>query len=237
MDEMRLLFFVILLLFASTLLCKAQTIDRKLMKENTESLFADKMYGNRGKAKWFAQKYPLKDSVLSVRSELLCVGQSYTTLYDKVLAWVKNTKRVNNFSIIKEYRKDGYLEINCALKNICHRSVGNVKYEVSMLPVIRYYFINGKIVINYRIKEYYVKRIFDDSSPSLTEAQNKNRRKVRIMTWQIADCFPYKTKSQHPKITSTRALVTSFNVMLEITQLTGEATGVRKKRPKPDTFF
>lgn len=115
LDELKILFFIIILILASTMLCKAQMIDRKLMKNNSEQLFENKAYDNRGKARWFAKEYQLRDSVLSVRDELVYVGQSYTTLYHKVLSWLKRAKKNNNFSIIKEYCKDGYLEINCAL--------------------------------------------------------------------------------------------------------------------------
>ena len=44
LDELKILFFVIILILASTMLCKAQTIDRKLMKNNSEQLFEDKAY-------------------------------------------------------------------------------------------------------------------------------------------------------------------------------------------------
>ena len=170
-------------------------------------------------------------------------GQTKSELYKKILNWIisMSTEAESALQIADEEK--GQIITRCYLPNIAKRTMGDNSYRVSIRPLLTFDFKDGKVRFTYTLQCYDVLKKNDDSgyvmmfgSFGITGSGVTKDNQI----WQLVDCYPFinsknqrttdsedddvytvtrnSSRSKHPKVTSSRAFVTSiscYNILVD----------------------
>lgn len=141
-------------------------------------------------------------------------GQSRKQLYDKVLNWIISISPNAKSTMQALDEDEGKIITRCYLPNIAKRTMGDNSYRVSIRPLLRFDFKEGRIRIIYTLQNYEVLKIHDDGGyimmfGSFGVTGDGVTKDTQI--WALKDCYPFAEKRwKHPKVTSSRAFYFSL---------------------------
>lgn len=218
-----------------------QHIDRKLMKKYNNI----RVNGQEHSTKWIARYYAennklMNDSILFIQNRLLCMAKTFDINHRKLSNWVHSTAKTNGFCIIEDRMDMRHIVFVCNFQNLCHRSICNKTWDVSVKPTVELKIMNKYVDVILYLSKYYVHYTYDKRIEAYRNGIliHSGPYWTHDYMWNICDCYPYDRKSHYPKLTCSRALVSAFSLAQELTQLVGEVIGVRKQRETvPEWFF
>ena len=207
--DMKKVIFIFMLCLSS-LIVHSQVISRSELEG----------YVQRGDKSWSATAKDIsKKYQLNSNGELeLCIikeypGKDKSQLYHQVLNWIISMSSNAQSAVQSCDENKGIILTRCYLPNIARRTMGDNSYRVSIRPLLRFDFKDGKIRFTYTLQNYEVLKTNDDSGyvilfGSFGVTGDGITQDSQI--WNLKDCYPYNEMNWiHPKVTSSRALVNS----------------------------
>lgn len=201
--------FALLLLFVSV--SEAQVITKKEIEE----------YTNIGSNSWHSRAaelekiHPLNDNGALVMS---CVkeypNQTKETLYNKIFEWILSFSHDKTALLVSD-RDAGQIQVRCFMPDIAKRTMGDNSYRVSIRPLLKFEFKEGKVRFTFTLQDYTILKRTDDSGYvfmfgndfGITGGGSKTDGQI----WLLQDCYPFTRNWKHPKVTSSRAFVNSIS--------------------------
>ena len=210
-DDMKRIFMIIIL----GLICDvihAQIITKQELEKYTN--IGDMSWSE--KATELSHIYKLNElGELSISNVIEYEGQSKSQLYHKIMNWIISMSSDAKSAIQASDEVEGVIIARCYLPNIAKRTMGDNSYSVSIRPLLIFNFKEGRIRITYTLQNYEVLKTNDDSGYVImfggTFGLTGNGITKDTQIWALADCFPFADERQHPKVTSSRALIYSLS--------------------------
>lgn len=221
--------------FASSLEANGQVMDRKRMKQWVEFPDDNGFRGPKWKARKIKDEFALKGDTLFCYSwEKKVPNKDSKQIYDAIRSWIKRTEKSNNFKILKENRDSAYISIKWNMYDIGHRTMGNIRYGISLAPFISFECRNQFIRLTFALDRYFVLKEYDRIGYIVDSS--KDYRKWKLV-WLIKDTYPYMTDSKLPKAAASNGIIAVYCSLKEMNHLVGQALGVTKARYKPESLF
>lgn len=201
---------VTIFLCLANLVCYSQVISKNELENYVQ--LNDKSWSSA--AKDISNKYQLNNN-----GDLeFCVikeypGQNKSQLYHNVLNWIISMSSNSQSAVQASDENKGIILTRCYLPNIAKRTMGDNSYRVSIRPLLKFDFKDGKVRFTYTLQNYEVLKKNDDSGyvvmfGSFGVTGSGVTKDSQI--WNLKDCYPFSVGSgKHPKVTASRALVNS----------------------------
>lgn len=174
-------------------------------------------------AKDISNKYQLNDNgelAISIIKEY--PDKSKSQLYSRILNWIISMNSNAKSAILSKDEEKGTILTRCYLPNIAKRTMGDNSYRVSIRPLLRFDFKEGRVRFTYTLQNYEVLKINDDSGYVIMFGSfgiTGNGVTEDSQVWNLKDCYPYcDGGGKHPKVTSSRALINSeacFRILMD----------------------
>lgn len=187
-------------------------------------------YTNIGDMSWSAKAKELSNEYnlnelgelsLSVIKEYK--GQSKSQLFAKIMNWIISMSSNTKSAMQVANETEGKIITRCYLPNIAQRTMGDNSYRVSIRPLLKFDFKEGRIRITYTLQNYEVLKINDDSGYVIMFGSGFGVTGDGItkdeQIWTLKDCYPFaEGRGSYPKVTSSRAFVNSvscYNILID----------------------
>lgn len=195
----------------------AQKITKEEIEEYTD--IGEMSWSNR--AKELKQEYPLDENgELTLCTVKPYEGQSKAELYKKILDWILSDFQQPQSSLQLSDEKAGKIYVRCHLPEIARRRMGDNLYRVSIRPLLKFEFKEGKVRITFILQCYDVLKRNDDSGYVMMFGNGFGVTGSGVTTdnqiWNLAYCYPFAEKEErkYPKVTSARAYVNTVSCYL-----------------------
>ena len=186
------------------------------------------MYSGKGKtkdvkkAKEIGLDTPLNNQYEFEKTCILdCSGQPKAILYDKTYKWIVATSSNPQSTILEADTVNGLIIARLFIPQIAKRTMGDNHYNVSIRPLLRFDFKDGKVRFSYSLDSYYVLKKTDEGGIGFvignmvifSEESDKDNQ-----LWPLRSCYPFTDNPSFPKVTASRALVNTvavYNILKE----------------------
>lgn len=146
-------------------------------------------------AKDISNKYQLNDNgelAISIIKEY--PDKSKSQLYSRILNWIISMNSNAKSAILSKDEEKGTILTRCYLPNIAKRTMGDNSYRVSIRPLLRFDFKEGRVRFTYTLQNYEVLKINDDSGYVIMFGSfgiTGNGVTEDSQVWNLKDCYPY----------------------------------------------
>ena len=211
--------FIVLLLIVQYSISYAQAISKNEIEKYTN-------LGNMtwtDKAKELSHLHSLNESgelTLSIIKEY--EGQSKSQLYKKIFNWILSLSSNDKFALLVSDENLGQIQTRCYIPDIAKRTMGDNSYRVSIRPLLKFDFKDGKMRFTFTLQCYDVLKKNDDSGYVIMFGGGFGVTGIGVtkdnQVWSLKDCYPFAEKRKHPKVTSSRAFVNTlscYNILMD----------------------
>ena len=148
------------MLCLSSIIVHSQVISRSELESYVQR--GDKSWS--ATAKDISKKYQLN----SIGELELCIikeypGKDKSQLYHQVLNWIISMSSNAQSAVQSCDENKGIIHTRCYLPDIARRTMGDNSYRVSIRPLLRFDFKDGKLRFTYSLQNYEVLKTNDDS--------------------------------------------------------------------------
>lgn len=215
---MKKIYLTVLLTVVYTYAC-AQVISKQEIEQ----------YTNIGEMSWsdkaaeLSMLYNLNengDLSLSIVKEY--EGQSKSQLYKKVFNWIVSMSSDAKSALQVSDEELGQIQTRYYIPDVAKRTMGDNSYRVSIRPLLKFDFKEGKMRFTFTLQCYDVLMKNDDSGYVMMLGGGfgitGNGVTKDSQVWQLNQCYPFAEKRKHPKVTSSRAFVNSvscYNILID----------------------
>jgi hypothetical protein len=182
-------------------------------------------------AKEYSEKY-----ALNYRGELEIVtikeypGKTKHDLWVKIQNWILSSSSNSQSSVQLMDETLGIIIERCFIPEIAKRSMGDNSYKVSIRPMLKFEFKDGRIRFTFSLQNYEVLKKNDDGGYGLLLSGGVvitgNGVAKDNMIWKLTECYPFKENYNEevendifrPKVTSSRAYINTiacYKVLLD----------------------
>lgn len=143
--------FIVLLLIVQYSISYAQAISKNEIEKYTN-------LGNMtwtDKAKELSHLHSLNESgelTLSIVKEY--EGQSKSQLYKKIFNWILSLSSNDKFALLVSDENLGQIQTRCYIPDIAKRTMGDNSYRVSIRPLLKFDFKDGKMRFTFTLQCY-----------------------------------------------------------------------------------
>lgn len=211
--------FVLLLLILQYNFSYAQVISKQEIEE----------YTNIGDMTWTAKAeelsclYTLNENgelSLSIIKEYK--DQSKSQLYKKIFNWILSISSNAKSDLLVSDENLGQIQARCYIPDIAKRTMGDNSYRVSIRPLLKFDFKEGKMRFTFTLQCFEVMKKNDDSGYVIMFGGGYGVTGSGVIhdnqTWPLKECYPFTPKRRHPKVTSSRAFVNTlscYNILMD----------------------